>query len=67
MDVMDAKNWLRISDAAFRLGLPYRVAYDMALSGRLEARRVGAGWRVSADAVERFARARRRQQGGAVP
>lgn len=61
------KRSLTISDAALALKLPYGRVYDLALSGQLRARRVGAGWLLRASDVERLARERRgREQALAV-
>jgi len=50
--------WMRLTDAAAHLRLPYRTVYDLALRGRLEARRAGAGWEVRVTSVEQLARER---------
>lgn len=47
-----------LSEAAFRLQKGYQAAYQMLLSGRLDGRRDGTRWLVTAESVERELSAR---------
>lgn len=44
---------ISLPEAARRLAVSWRRAYDMCLDGRLEARRVGARWRITLASVRR--------------
>ncbi len=46
----------RLSDAALELGMPWRRAYDLMLSGCLRGERRGARWFVSRESVAAFRR-----------
>lgn len=45
---------LNLKQVAARLGVHYMTAYRYVRSGRLDAERVGSGWVVTTDAIDRF-------------
>ena len=49
-----------LHEVADTLGVHYMTAYRYVRTGRLEAQKVGSGWQVTAEALERF------REGGAV-
>jgi hypothetical protein len=55
MAVVVESQWVRLVDAAARLRVPYRQAFDLMLTGKVEGRRDELGrWTVSSASIAQF-------------
>lgn len=56
---------LTVRGAALKLGCSIRFIYELLWSGKLDGRKIGKQWRVSATAVQARLRAKERSDGTA--
>lgn len=54
--MMKMMNMMTLVDAAHRLAVPWHTAHRYALTGRLEAKKVGGRWTVTSASVAKVAK-----------
>ncbi len=59
---MTERKTLTLPEVAQRLGMPYRAAYDLVLTGKLPAERTGRSFLVREEELERYLRSQTAQR-----